>query len=128
MQFILKGCEKEMYRKIAICSTGSDPSSIVDERFGRCAYFMIWDSQTKEYTPLSNIDTESAHGAGTGAVQTLLGNNVDLILSQRIGPKAFAVLKEAGIKILSGITGKTVADALISYENGELSELITPNN
>jgi predicted Fe-Mo cluster-binding NifX family protein len=117
-----------MYRKIAICSTGSDPSSVVDERFGRCAYFMIWDEQTKKYTSLSNIDTESAHGAGTGAVQTLLENKVELILSQRIGPKAFTVLKEAGIKIFSGITGKTVADALKSYENGELAELLTPNN
>lgn len=114
--------------KIAICSTGSSPSSQVDERFGRCAYFMIWDPQTKEYTALANSVTESAHGAGTGAVQTLLENKVGLILSQRMGPKAFAVIEKSGIKIFSGISGKTVAEALQSYENNELQELSSPNN
>lgn len=118
----------KMSCKIAICSTGSTPASIVDERFGRCAYFMIWDPETKAYAPLSNTSTESAHGAGTGAIQKLAENKVGLILSQRIGPKAFAVLEQADIKIFSGITGKTVAEALKSYEDGELQELLTPNN
>lgn len=117
-----------MSKKIAICSTGSSPSSQVDERFGRCACFMIWDPETKEYASLSNTGTESAHGAGTGAVQSLIQNNVGLVLSQRVGPKAFAVLKQAGIKTFSGIAGKTVEDALQSYEAGELKELLTPSN
>jgi len=117
-----------MSYKIAVSSTGSASSSIVDERFGRCAYFMIWDPETKEYTALSNSGTESAHGAGTGAVKQLLENKVNLILSQRIGPKAFVVVEQAGIKIFSGITGKTVAEAIKSYEDGELQELLTPNN
>lgn len=123
-------CERgiKMSKKIAICSTGSSPSSKVDERFGRCCCFMIWEPETREYTPLSNTGTESAHGAGTGAVQSLIEKNVGVVLSQRVGPKAFAVLNQAGIKIFSGITGKTVEDALQSYEAGELKELLTPSN
>lgn len=117
-----------MSGKIVVCSTGSTPSSLVDERFGRCAYFMIWDPASKEFTALPNTVTDSAHGAGTGAVQILLENKVNLILSQRIGPKAFAVMEQAGVKIFSGITGKTVAEALRSYENAELQELLTPSN
>lgn len=117
-----------MSKKIAICSTGSSPSSQVDERFGRCACFMIWDPETKEYTSLSNTGPEAAHGAGTGAVQFLIKNNVGLVLSQRVGPKAFTVLEQAGIKILSGITGKTVEEALQSYKAGELQELTSPGN
>ncbi len=117
-----------MSGKIAICSTGSSSSSIVDERFGRCAYFMIWDPETKEYTSLANTGTESAHGAGTGAVQELLKNKISVILSQRIGPKAFAVLKQTDVKIFSGITGKTVEEALQSYKDGDLKELLSPSN
>ena len=117
-----------MSGKIAVCSTGASSSSPVDERFGRCAYFMIWDPQTGDFTALENTVTDSAHGAGTGAVQALLQNQVELILSQRIGPKAFAVIEQAGIKVFSGISGKTVAEALQSHENGELQQLLTPNN
>jgi predicted Fe-Mo cluster-binding NifX family protein len=117
-----------MSGKIAICSTDSTPSSQVDERFGRCACFMIWDPQTREFTSLANNCTEAAHGAGTGAVQALLENKVGSILSQRVGPKAFAVLKQTDIKIFSGITGKTVEQALQSYLDGELPELLSPSN
>lgn len=117
-----------MANKIAISSSGSSPSSLVDERFGRCACFVIWDPQAQEYSQLSNDATEVAHGAGTGAVQTLLRHNVGVLLSQRVGPNAFTALQEAGIKIFGGIGGKTVAEALQSYQAGELRELVAPNN
>jgi len=117
-----------MSRKIAICSTGSSPSSRVDERFGRCACFMIWNPYTKVYTELSNSDNEAAHGAGTGAVQTLIKNHVGIVLSQRVGPKAFVLLEQAGLKVFGGVSGKTVEEAVQSYEAGELQELLSPNN
>ena len=117
-----------MSKKIAICSTGSSPSSQIDERFGRCSHFMIWDPETKQYAPLSNSGTEAAHGAGTGAVQALLKNDVGLVISHRIGPKAFGALAQGGIKVFSGIAGKTVEAALQSYQTGELQELLSPNS
>ncbi|MGI6434957.1 MAG: NifB/NifX family molybdenum-iron cluster-binding protein [Syntrophomonadaceae bacterium] len=117
-----------MVKKIAISSNGSSPSSLVDERFGRCTCFMIWDPEAREYERLSNDATEAAHGAGTGAVQSLLRNNVGVLLSQRIGPKAFTALEQAGIKVFTGIAGQTVAAALQSYQAGKLQELSAPNN
>ncbi|CFX17385.1 Dinitrogenase iron-molybdenum cofactor biosynthesis [Syntrophomonas zehnderi OL-4] len=117
-----------MIKKIAICSTGSSPSSQVDERFGRCACFMIWDPETKDFEPLANPAADAAHGAGTGAVQTLLNKNVGFILAQRVGPKAFAVLKQADVKIYGGIVGKTVTEALDSYRAEALPELLSPSN
>lgn len=123
----LKG-SGNMLQKIAICSADSSPSSPVDERFGRCTCFMIWDPETKEYEPLTNTGNESAHGAGTGAVQALIQHNVDVVISHRVGPKAFAALEQAQIKIFSGAAGKTVEQALKSYQNGELQELLAPNN
>jgi len=117
-----------MSKKIAICSTGSSPSSQVDERFGRCQYFMIWDPEIKQYELLSNSGAEAAHGAGTGAVQSLIKSNVGLVISHRVGPKAFVALEQAKIKILSGVAGKSVEEALTSYQNGELTELLAPNS
>ncbi len=117
-----------MSQKIAICADSPSPSSLVDERFGRCACFMIWNPETNEYAALPNTGADSAHGAGTGAVQSLVQNNVGQVLSQRVGPKAFVALKEAGIKVFTGITGKTVEAAVQSFKAGELQELLKPNN
>ncbi|HHV16727.1 MAG TPA: hypothetical protein GXX58_09195 [Gelria sp.] len=117
-----------MPKKIAICSTDSSPSSPVDGRFGRCSYFVIWDAEAKQYEALSNTGPDAAHGAGTGAVQALLRNNVDLVISQRVGPKAFEALQAAGLKIFAIGDAKTVEEALQSYEAGKLQELSSPNN
>lgn len=89
---------------------------------------MIWDPETEDFKPLPNSATDAAHGAGTGAVQNLLNMNVGLVLAQRVGPKAFAVLKQADVKIYGGITGKTVTEALDSYQAGGLPELLSPSN
>jgi len=89
---------------------------------------MIWDPETKQYEHLSNSGPEAAHGAGTGAVQSLIKNEVGLVISHRVGPKAFLALEQAKIKIFSGVAGKTVEEALKSYQNGELTELLTPNS
>jgi predicted Fe-Mo cluster-binding NifX family protein len=118
----------EMSREIAISSTGSFPSSLVDETFGRCACFMIWNPYTEVYSELFNTENEAEYAAGTGAVYTLVKNHVGLVISERVGPKAFVLLKQAGIKIFSGIAGKTVEEAVQSYEAGELQELLSPNN
>jgi predicted Fe-Mo cluster-binding NifX family protein len=123
----LKGSEA-MSRKIAISSTGSSPSSKVDETFGRCTCFMTWNPYTKIYSELPNTENEDAHGAGTGAVYTLVKNHVGVVLSQRVGPKALLLLEQAGIKIFGGITGKTVEEAVQSYEAGELHPDINTNS
>ncbi len=117
-----------MPKKIAVCSADSSSSSPVDGRFGRCKYFMLWDPENRQYESLSNIGPEAEHGAGTGAVQALVRNNVGIVISQRVGPKAYAALEVAGIKVFAGAGGKTVEEACQSYEIGELQELLAPNS
>lgn len=117
-----------MSNKVAICSTSSSPSSQVDERFGRCSYFVIWNPETNEYETLANTGNEAAHGAGTGAVQALIKRNVGIVISHRVGPNAFTALEQAKIKIFSGAVGKSAEEALQSFQAGELHELLAPNN
>jgi len=114
--------------KIAVCSTGDSPDSQVDERFGRCTCFMIFDRETGQFESVPNTGGDAAHGAGTGATQELINRQVGVVIAQRVGPKAFSVLQQSGIKIFSGAAGKTVEAALRSYEAGELTELTSPNN
>lgn len=113
---------------IAICSSGDKPSDLVDGRFGRCQYFIIWNPQESKFTSLKNSGMEAAHGAGTGAAQVLLQNQVGTVLASRIGPKAFQVLNAAGIKIYSAEENMTVEELLKKYHNGQLTTISQSNN
>lgn len=117
-----------MSKRIAICSSGSSPSSLVDGRFGRCKCFMLWDPQTGQYEALPNTGPEAEHGAGTGAVQALAKNNVAMVVSQRVGPNAYGALKEAKMKVFAIADGKTVEEARQSYEAGKLKEIVSPTS
>lgn len=64
----------------------------MDERFGRCRYFAITDTETGEITFVPN-DAIDDKGAGVKAARTLLKQNVDAVIVGNVGPKAFEVLK-----------------------------------
>lgn len=117
-----------MKKNIAICSSDDKPTAMVDGRFGRCPYFMVWNPESSEFKVLKNGGIDAAHGAGTGAAQVLLQNEVGVILTSRIGPKAFQVLNTAGIKVYQGQENISVQDLLKKYLDQQLQELKQPNN
>ncbi|MHB1183276.1 MAG: NifB/NifX family molybdenum-iron cluster-binding protein [Desulfobulbia bacterium] len=106
--------------KIAISATGKDLSSTVDPRFGRAAYLLIVDSDTK--TIIEAIDNqaagEAAQGAGIKAAGLIADAGAGAVLTGVVGPKAAAVCEKAGITMLNNITG-TVAEAIDQFRAGE---------
>lgn len=114
--------------KIAISAAGGDPEANIDARFGRCSHFMLWDPQSSDFTTVENKGGEAAHGAGTGAAQLLLKNQAQVLITNKIGPKAFAALKSAGIKVFSASETETITGALKKYLHNQLEQLNEPNN
>ena len=96
--------------KIAVSSTGDSPQSEADERFGRAAYFLVYDSDRDEWSVVSNEGISQAHGAGLAAAQAIVDLGVDVLVSGRCGPKASGLLTSAGIDVIEGFSG-IVADA-----------------
>lgn len=78
--------------KVAITSTGNTLESTLDTRFGRCAYFFIYDIENKamEFIPNSNINTEE--GAGPASVQFMASRNINKIISGEFGIKIKSLL------------------------------------
>lgn len=111
--------------RICVTSTGPTMDSPVDPRFGRCAYFIIADSQTLDFEAVSNEAAMAPGGAGIKAAQTIVSKNVDAVLTGSVGPNAFPALQDAGIKILTNISG-TVKTAIESYSKDSLIELKVP--
>ena len=49
--------------KIAITSSGNTLKSNLDKRFGRCSFFAIYDTETKDVEFISNPNKEAEEGA-----------------------------------------------------------------
>ena len=112
--------------KICITTTGPDLDSLIDPRFGRCAYFLIVDPKSAKFEAIKNIGVQAWRGAGITAAQIVVDKKVEAVITGNIGPNAFGVLQASGIKIYAGIFNLTAKDALGKYKGGELSEVEVP--
>ena len=107
--------------KIAITSTGPDLTSDVDPRFGRAAFFLIFNPKTMDFDAIENSQNLSLpQGAGIQAGKIIIENNVDILITGNCGPKAFNVLQKAGIHVIVHAAG-AVKDVIHQYKNGELN-------
>jgi predicted Fe-Mo cluster-binding NifX family protein len=106
--------------KIAVSAKGKDLGSQVDQRFGRCRYFILVDFATLEFDVLEN-EAAMLSGAGIQTAQMIGNSGAVAVITGNVGPKAFQTLEAAGLKTYLGATG-TVREALQQYQNGQLRE------
>lgn len=101
---------------IAITATQQSWTAPMDERFGRAGGFFIVDAESGDRRYIDNNgNVNAAHGAGTGAAQTLIGEGVKLVITGRIGPKAGEALRAAGIEVMELPAAVTVEQAFQQY-------------
>jgi predicted Fe-Mo cluster-binding NifX family protein len=106
--------------KICITSQGKELSSPVDPRFGRCAYFIIIETDTMELEVIENNSALASGGAGVQSGQLVTGKGVKAVLTGNVGPNAFDTLTAGGIQIITGVSG-TVEDAIKKYQTGDFT-------
>ena len=114
--------------KIAISSTGDKLDSHISTVFGRCQYFFIVeieDKVIKSSKAIENLAVNQFGGAGITAAQTVGNEKVEAVISGAIGPRAFSVLQQLGIKIYTGKTG-TVEENLKDFIEGKLNKIEEP--
>jgi predicted Fe-Mo cluster-binding NifX family protein len=112
--------------KIAVTSTAPNLDAAIDPRFGRCRYFIIIDPETMEFEVLENSGALAGGGAGIATAQSLVGKGIEAVLTGNCGPNAYYALEAAGIKLITGATGK-VRDAVDNYKSGKLKASSQPN-
>ena len=108
--------------KVAVSSTGTDLSSQIDPRFGRCAYFLVVNTQDMSFKSFSNEGVGLSGGAGVQAASAMASQGVSAVLTGNCGPKALQGLVAAGIKVYAGLSG-SVADAVEEFKGGTLQEV-----
>jgi predicted Fe-Mo cluster-binding NifX family protein len=92
--------------KVAISSSGDTLDSIIDRRFERCPYFIIIDTVTMKFDSKSNIGTVKKDGTGSSALNLILNNGVEAVITGDMRQKAFKILSNANKKIITGVSGK----------------------
>ena len=110
--------------KIAFTSKGKKWDSMIDPRFGRTEFLVVYDDEKNELNSVDNraID-EVAHGAGPQTAQKLFDLNPDvLITGNGPGGNAARVLEQSGMKVYVGAGEMTIQEAFDAYKKGELEE------
>lgn len=106
--------------KIAVTAKGETSDSPVDPRFGRAATFVLFDTETSDFSAVRNDQGVNAPGgAGIQAAETLSRLGAGLVITGHCGPKAFRALNAVGIEVVVGVGG-TVTEAIDRFKAGEL--------
>lgn len=100
--------------KIAVSAKGGSLNAQMDERFGRCEYFVIVDSETMKFNAFSNPNTAASGGAGPSSAREISKYGAEVLITGNVGINAQQALEAAGIKIVTGTDG-TVKEIVENY-------------
>ncbi len=113
---------------LAVAAVDTSTGSQLEERFGRCKYFWLWNPDTDEYRLLEKPRADGEPGSGTDSARELIQAGVGSLIVNQIGPKAFMLLQRANIEVYCGPEGKTVAEAMKMFRAQQLNKLEIANN
>lgn len=85
--------------KIAIPASEKNINSLIDERFGRCLYFCIYNRKSGETRFMVNEISNAAGGVGPKVAGLLAEEGIAEVVALEVGPKAKKILDKLKIKI-----------------------------
>lgn len=103
--------------KIAVSAAGRDMDAQIDQRFGRCEYFLIVDTDTMETQAFSNDTRNQTSGAGVQAAGFVIDKGARAVLTGSCGPKAMDVFNARNIPVHTGHAG-SVRQAVEAFKTG----------
>jgi predicted Fe-Mo cluster-binding NifX family protein len=86
--------------RVAITSTGNSLESKLDSRFGRCSFFVFYDTESESVEFLPNANKESVEGAGPASVQTVASRGVRKVISGEFGAKVKSIFDQLQIQLI----------------------------
>jgi predicted Fe-Mo cluster-binding NifX family protein len=101
--------------KIAVSSTGTDMGSIIDERFGRCPYFLIVETEDMRVEVIDNPNADTSTGAGIQSASLVADKGVAAVITGSCGPKAMQVFAAANIELITGQHG-VIKDVIENFK------------
>ena len=111
---------------IALSSSGKNLESNVDPRFGRCPYFIIYNTDSDAFEVVDNEARQAMGGAGIQAGQAIAKTGAKAVITGNVGPNAHRVMSSSQIDIYTGVSGK-IRDAIERFKKGDFNKSDAPN-
>jgi len=112
--------------KIAVSSSGNDLDSQIDPRFGRCAYFVIVETDDMSFEVFNNENIALGGGAGIQSAQFVASKGAGVVITGNCGPNAVQTLSASKVEVFVGQSG-TVREAIERYMRGDINSTSTAN-
>lgn len=112
--------------KVCVTSEGNALDARIDQRFGRCQYFIFVDTETLEFEAIENPNISASGGAGIQSGQLVSAKGIKTVLTGNVGPNAFQTLQAGGIDVITGASG-TIKDVIEKYKKGEFKPTQGPS-
>ena len=112
--------------KIAVSSSGKDLNSQIDPRFGRCAFFLIVETDDMNFEIFDNESLALGGGAGIQAAQFVASKGAGAVLTGNCGPNAVQTLGASHVEVFVGQSG-TVIEAIERFKRGEITSTKAAN-
>jgi len=112
--------------KIAVSSSGRDLDSQIDPRFGRCAYFVIVETDDMSFEAFDNENIALGGGAGIQSAQFVASKGARAVITGNCGPNAVQTLSVSQVEVFVGHSG-TVRELIEKFMRGDIKSTSTPN-
>ena len=114
--------------KIVICSQSDTPQGKLDSRFGRTAFWGIFDDLSKQWEFIANHQNlQAVQGAGIQAAQAVLDAGAQVLIACNVGPKAMAVLTASGVEVFQAESQMSLEQAVNVLKEGKLKQMENAN-
>lgn len=99
--------------KTVITVASGDDSAAFDKRFGRGAWFCVYNEETGKTEFVENSAKDANNGAGTKAAEKMIAMSVEKVISGDFGPKAKDVLEKFNVQmVILQDDGLTIQDII----------------
>ncbi len=103
--------------KVFVSAQSPNPDGPVESRYGRCAWFISYDSDTKKWDAVKNPGAEKAGGAGVSAAEFVVYHQASVVISGDFGPQAASALNAARVEMRQfdnrGATARQVVESYL---------------
>ncbi len=109
--------------KIAFTTKGKDWDAMIDQRFGRTEFFLVYDEDADKLEAYDNrAIANEMHGAGPRTAQKLFAFEPDILITGNgPGGNAALALKSGNIKVYTGAGDMTARMAYQAYKEDRLT-------
>jgi predicted Fe-Mo cluster-binding NifX family protein len=106
--------------KLFLTASGNSMSDVIDPSFGRCSYFLIYETEDDSYEFIENSYQNEQTSVGASVAEYVVDSDIKTVISVNPGPRAFKIFQDAGIEVYHAPEKTKLRDAIISFSKNEL--------